>query len=160
MKHLGSDAWTSDEHTAHTRIVQMFHSSIADSCNKRILSSFVRPNTHVRCVIATVAFGLGVQIPDVRHVVHWGPAADILSYWQEVGRCARDDAAGRAIMYLHPGSVNKAFIDCKMIEMLDKIKGGACIRKCVFQYLYVTGMRTDYATFCGHPDCCSECKPK
>ena len=81
MKTLGRDAWISEEHNVHTRIIQMFHSHAAESSQKRILSSFVQRNTLVRCVIAAVVFGLGVQVPDVRHVVHWGRAADILSYW-------------------------------------------------------------------------------
>ena len=157
MKALGNDAWTSDEHTAHTRTVQMYHSHISDRCKTRILNSFVSTDTIVRCVVATVAFGLGIQVPDVRYVVHWGPAADILSYWQEVGRCARDGKEGKAIMYIYPGSVNKAYIDAKKIEMLEKIKSGTCIRRCVFECLYITGMETNYMQFCEHQRCCSVC---
>ncbi|KAL7380433.1 hypothetical protein ABVT39_017856 [Epinephelus coioides] len=81
MKPLGIDAWTSEEHTSSTRIVDMFHSHIDTETMDRILATFVKPESHLRCVVTTVAFGLGVQVPDVCHVAHWGPAFDILSYW-------------------------------------------------------------------------------
>jgi len=47
-----------------------------------------------RCLISTVAFGMGVQIGNVEEVIHWGVAKDLLSYWQEAGRCARDGRPG------------------------------------------------------------------
>ena len=44
----------------------------------------------MRIVITTVAFGMGIQIPDIDLVIHWGPSDNSLMYWHEVGRCARD----------------------------------------------------------------------
>lgn len=66
--------------TVHTRIVEMFHSHLDSNSQKRTLDAFVEMETNVRCVVATVAFGLGVQVPDVRYILHWGPASNILSY--------------------------------------------------------------------------------
>ncbi|KAL7394713.1 hypothetical protein ABVT39_002763 [Epinephelus coioides] len=80
MAKLGNAAWVSDEHTVHTRIVEMFHSHLYCNSQKRTLDAFVEMETNVRCVVATVAFGLAVQVPDVRCILHWGPASDILSY--------------------------------------------------------------------------------
>ena len=41
-------------------------------------------------VICTTAFGLGIDCPHLRHVVHWGPPNDLDSYVQESGRGGRD----------------------------------------------------------------------
>jgi ATP-dependent helicase YprA (DUF1998 family) len=53
----------------------------------RIPRVFCKSNSNLRCLFSTIAFGLGMQVPDVDIVIHWGPSDDILQYWQEVGRC-------------------------------------------------------------------------
>ena len=50
------------------------YSSVTDEAVKnRVLSSFTDPNGLVRIVVATIAFGLGINAPDVRYIVNWGP---------------------------------------------------------------------------------------
>ena len=71
------------------RLVDMF-TSVTDSRHKQlIISSFTKPS-HLRVVIATVAFGLGIDYPDVRQIVHVGMTEDIESYVQETGQAGRD----------------------------------------------------------------------
>ena len=53
--------------------------------------------TNVRVVIATVAFGMGIDCPDVRQVVHLGPPEDVEAYILEVGRAGQD---GKYLMVL------------------------------------------------------------
>ena len=44
----------------------------------------------IRLFICTIAFGSGINIPDIELVIHWGACDTIMDYWQEVGRAGRD----------------------------------------------------------------------
>jgi superfamily II DNA helicase RecQ len=49
-----------------------FHAGLCSKDQKIIIQNFVKEESTIRFIICTVAFGLGVNIPDVRFVVHWG----------------------------------------------------------------------------------------
>jgi len=54
-------------------------------------------------VIATIAFGMGLDCPDVRRVIPWGPSEDVEVYLQETGRTGCDGMPSTAILYNIPG---------------------------------------------------------
>ena len=92
------------------RVVDMFHSDTEPSIKEEILKNFSTPLHHLRVVIATVAFGLGVNIPDIRTVVHFGTCEDECTYIQAVGRASRDKHLSTAVLLVRKGEnqhVNK-----------------------------------------------------
>ena len=77
----------------------MFTSSSHSKDKQRILANFTNPSSALRVVVATVAFGIGIDAPNVRHVVHWGPPKTIECYVQESGRCGQDGQDSSAVLY-------------------------------------------------------------
>ncbi len=72
-----------------------------------ILTEFTKPNGTLCVVVATIAFGMGVDAPNIRRVIHWGPSRSIEAYVQESGRCGRDGLNAVAELYL----TGKDFLD-------------------------------------------------
>ncbi len=66
---------------ARFRLVDMFTACATQPVKDSILTEFIKPNGKLRIVVGTVAFGMGIDCPNVRRVIHWGPPGD-LCCWQ------------------------------------------------------------------------------
>ena len=84
---------------AQFRLVDMFTACTKKDVKDVILKGFCDPCGILRIVIATVAFGLGLDCPNVRRVIHWGPPSDLEEYVQETGRGGRDGESCIAMLY-------------------------------------------------------------
>ena len=79
------------------RLADMF-TSVTDQAQKEcIINNFTSPS-QLRVVIATVAFGLGIDCPDVRQIVHIGMPDSLEDYIQETGRSGRDGVLSLATL--------------------------------------------------------------
>ena len=83
------------------RLVEMFTSFTPVNVKDQIISAFTA--SQVRVVCATKAFGMGVNCPDVRQVLHLGPREDLESYIQETGQVVRDGLISQAILLKRKG---------------------------------------------------------
>ncbi|KAL3847593.1 hypothetical protein ACJMK2_018496 [Sinanodonta woodiana] len=110
----------------------MYHSSTDKETQDRIIKEFRRSASIIRCLVATVAFGMGIQISDVDIVIHWGCPKSILSYWQEIGRCARD---GRKGLLPYKTSMLKT-TDINMIEVVKNRQ--VCFRRKILDASWIT----------------------
>jgi ATP-dependent DNA helicase RecQ len=64
----------------------------------------------LRAVICTNAFGMGIDVPDVRLVVHWQHPASVEDYLQEFGRAGRDGRPALAVLFTNPDSQDDLFL--------------------------------------------------
>ncbi|XP_062605789.1 probable ATP-dependent DNA helicase RecS, partial [Saccostrea cucullata] len=95
------------------RLVEMYHASTDVESKGRIMESFCRPGCTVRVLIATVACGMGMDIPDIALCVLWGLPPSMMQMWQEIGRCGRDGRDSLAICYAFPRSISLPCQKCR-----------------------------------------------
>lgn len=62
------------------RMIDMFTATTPLNVKEWIVKSFVIPDSRLRIVVSTVAFGMGIDCPNIRRIVHWGPPSDLESY--------------------------------------------------------------------------------
>lgn len=80
------------------RLCDMFTACTTTDVKDWILKSFTLPNGKLRIVVATVAFGMGLDCLNIHRIIHWGPPSDLESYIQETGRAGRDGEVAQAII--------------------------------------------------------------
>ena len=65
---------------------------------EKVLSSFSVPNGRLRVVVATTAFSMGIDCPDIHQIIHYGSPNGPEDYVQEIGRAGRDNVQSKAIL--------------------------------------------------------------
>ncbi|CAG2238573.1 recQ [Mytilus edulis] len=81
------------------RLVAMYHRSTAETNKNHVLNEFPNEDSTIRIVFATVAFGMGVDIPDIERVVHWGAPRGLEQFSQESGRAGRNGKPSQSCIY-------------------------------------------------------------
>uniref|UniRef100_A0A670I6I2 DNA 3'-5' helicase n=1 Tax=Podarcis muralis TaxID=64176 RepID=A0A670I6I2_PODMU len=81
-------------------IAEAYHAGMSAAERRRVQNNFM--SGQLRVVVATVAFGMGLDKSDVRGVVHYNMPKNFESYVQEIGRAGRDGKPAQCHLFLHP----------------------------------------------------------
>lgn len=97
------DSLVSECHLAGIENVHGYHGGLSGMDRVLIQEQFLRNELEV--IIATNAFGMGIDKPDIRYVLHYHHPASMEAYSQEIGRVGRDGNAGYAALYYMPDDI-------------------------------------------------------
>ena len=143
-----------------------YHAGLSSQKRSQNQTSFLRDD--VRVIVATVAFGMGINKPDVRFVFHYDLPGSIENFYQESGRAGRDGEPSKSILFFSYGDRKKIehFIEQKpdaneqkiakqqLRQVINYADGNDCRRTIILRYF---GER--YRGNCGKCDNCLHPKP-
>ena len=138
-----------------------YHAGMDPAARGRVQEAFQRDD--IRIIVATIAFGMGIDKSNVRFVIHHDVSKNIEGYYQETGRAGRDGLRSDAILYYTIGDIMKlrrfalneddpqqaAISKRKLQLMQDYCENEGCRRQFLMQYFGEV-----FPAYCGSCDYC------
>ncbi|XP_074333763.1 uncharacterized protein LOC141671418 isoform X3 [Apium graveolens] len=139
----------------------IYHGQMASKAREESHRSFIRDE--IRIMVATIAFGMRIDKPDIRHVIHYGCPKSLESYYQESGRCGRDGIASNCWLY-YRSDFAKADFYCREARSESQRKAIMASFIAAQQYCMLRTCRRKYlleyfGEICAYENCgyCDNC---
>jgi superfamily II DNA helicase RecQ len=145
--------------------VEAYHAGLTQGQRSEAHTSFLTGTTAV--IVATVAFGMGIDKPDTRRVIHFGPPKTLEEYYQQVGRAGRDGLPAECILYTSEtdfdryqsdfylgnlqGQARDAIVESTKALKAFAMDGEKCRRKALLDFFHE---RPAFGDRCGTCDNC------
>ena len=129
------------------RYVSMYTRVSTTEMKQMVMSLFSRTDTVLQLVIATTAFSMGIDCPDVHQVIHWGLPCSIDQYVQEIGHAGRDGLHSQAVLIMRRLSIYTEPLMKQYVENKSNCRRTQLLRP------FLMYQSTNIAKY----DCCDVC---
>lgn len=157
---LGKDQYypAGADHISKNRLFAQFHAEYPQHEKDRILDEIVRGECKAKVLFVTVAFGIGVDVHNIRRVIHIGVPKTMEEYFQETGRAGRDGENAVATLYYNGRDIGRGKNPVSDV-MRQLATSQTCKREIILHYFgHEMPNRSDLHSCCDYHKAICDCQ--